>query len=111
MEKEEWKVGQKLLGTYTWTNSFHFFEVIGHTKSGAPRLRELNKNVKLLGSTPAQSSSLVTLEDGYTGLVKSARWSKNEGWGVTLKTYGDEGTRYHLSEYDPNRKYISESYY
>lgn len=73
-----------------------YFRVVGYTKSGAPRVEELEKHIVSHTSTPADSDTVHELAQPITvrpgGAQYAARWSDKEAcWrlSIVFNHYGE----------------------
>lgn len=118
VEKPQWDEGTILDGAYSvghWGRR-NYYRVIGHTKSGAPRVEELEKEILSSGSTPADSCEVHQLKiDPITGNGSSfvSRWSTKEGcWRLSLPgSNGDDNTLVSLDLHVPGTTYDEYCYY
>jgi len=90
-----------------WT-AFDFVKVVGHTKTGAPRLRRLQCTVSVQENSPASYSANVQPTETLTDDgVFPARWSsKNDWWQYKCS----EGLYYIDELYDSAKTYTQQSY-
>ncbi len=106
--------GTYLVGYYHcgyWPR-YAFFKVTGSTKSGAPRLSQLQETKVSEYSTPADSNTNITLDLENTkkiGIVRNARWSKKEECWVVRMEEGKGGIA-SLSDYIPGKIYSEPTY-
>ena len=67
---------------------FAFFRIVGYTKSGAPKLRELEATSVSEYSTPIDSMTVKRLDLQNLreiGSIRNARWSKkSEKWTIRI---------------------------
>ena len=121
LEKPRWEVGTILDGAYSighWGRR-NYYRVIDHTKSGAPRVEKLEKEIISSGSTPAESCEVHQLKiDPITvnhdnGSSFVSRWSKKEEcWRLSLPgSNGADNTSVSLELHVPGTTYDEYCYY
>ena len=111
--KPHWPVGTILDGTYYighWVRR-HYYRVVGYTRSKAPRVEGLQRNVSERFSSPSSDSVVVSLEDPVCSLnpyeVFPARWSARKcEWRIT-----DNDESVILEEHTPGSVYSEVTYY
>lgn len=115
MEKPHWELDTILLGTY-WVGynpRYKYFKVKGYTKSGAPRVVELKKEILSQNSSPVDSETVHKISEPLEeiGPIYTSRWAtKKNNWGITL----DQGyckDRCSLDLYVPGTTFSEMSYY
>ena len=118
MDRPVFNVGDVLTGSYMlgyWPR-YKYFRVKGHTKSGAPRVVELKKNLISESSTPADSTKVHTLDPTLVeiGELLPTRWSaKNGDYGVSIPLFDfqpNEKVRASLIPYIPGSSFTEDSY-
>lgn len=115
MEKPYFEKDTVLLGLY-WVGynpRYNYYRVKGYTKSGAPRVVELKKEIVSQHATPVDSETVHRLSQPLVefGPLYAARWStKNNKWGITI-TDGVCKDRCSLEPYAPDQTYRENSYY
>lgn len=115
MERVNFQVGDVVVGTYWigYNPRYKYFRVKGHTKSGAPRVRELKGSVTEHSSTPVDNTTVHILDPNVEeiGDILAARWStKQQNWGVSIPFF-NEKLRSSLEPYVPGTSYREDSYY
>ena|SRR5665647_438921 len=108
------EVGQILVGSYSigYWSRYKYFRVKSHTKSGAPRVVELKKNLISNTSTPVDSTVIHELSNEMVeiGPVLTARKDKSGEYGVQIEeSFGK--TRAVLSPYVHGTQYREDSYW
>ena len=115
MERANFQVGDVVVGTYWigYNPRYKYFRVKSHTKSGAPRVRELKSMVTESHSTPVDSTTVHILDPSLEeiGDILSSRWStKDEKWGISIPFFNDK-LRASLEPYVPGTSNREDSYY
>ncbi len=119
MDRPVFAMGDVLTGSYMmgYQPRYKYFRVKGYTKSGAPRVVELKKNLVSESSTPADSTAVHTLDPNLVeiGEILPTRWSaKDANYGVSVPLFDfqpDEKVRVSLTPYVPGSSFTEDSYY
>ena len=111
MEKQNFEIGSILVGSYLigYWSRYKYFKVKSLTKSGAPRVIELKKEIVSNTSTPADATLIHELskDNEEIGEILISRKNKLGNFGVKV-----EGKyRASLSPYVPGKQYREDSYY
>lgn len=100
--------GHYMIGHWPRTK---YFQVVGHTKSGAPKVVELDKTIVFSGSNPCESFERHALGPNSVeiGQPVATRWSTKTGkWGVVTN---DQKQRAELEVHVPGMVHEEKSYY
>jgi hypothetical protein len=105
---DSFEKGEIVVGYDTYCYRPTFFEVVSHTKSGSPRLKQLKIEIISKESDPTYScTNIKPILKEYVSDEYTSRWSKKKGnFGVTIN-----GERNSLHKFEPDRNYQCESYY